>query len=76
MSMAGGHLQKAYSTRRRSLTVIPLGKLRGRTQQLMETGIRLIATCSPAWLLCSPLEEQYVLPVYRAPYRARCGIIR
>jgi len=51
MSMAGGHLQKAYNACRRSLTVTPLGKLRGRSQQLMETGIRLIATRSPAWLL-------------------------
>jgi len=38
--MAGEHLQEAYNARRQSLTVFPLGKkLRGRAQQLVETGI-------------------------------------
>jgi len=39
-------------------TETPIGKLRGRVHQFRETGIPLIATYHPAYLLRSPLEKR------------------
>ncbi|MEN8760965.1 MAG: uracil-DNA glycosylase family protein [Thiogranum sp.] len=39
-------------------TETPIGKLRGRTHQFRDTGIPLIATYHPAYLLRSPLEKR------------------
>jgi DNA polymerase len=36
----------------------PIGKLRGRVHQFRDTGIALIATYHPAYLLRSPLEKR------------------